>query len=123
MLTRLSRLRKSKKWSLQYTADRLGIAKSTYAGYESGYREPPLETLKKLADLLETSVDYLLGRIDNPAFYPKAWKVELHDKLKLTEARRRFDVELILDGAPLNEEEIKQCIAFIRTKRKLDTNA
>ncbi|MED3377470.1 HTH-type transcriptional regulator AnsR, partial [Bacillus thuringiensis] len=32
MLERLSKLRKNQKWSLQETADRLGIAKSTYAG-------------------------------------------------------------------------------------------
>ncbi|EFD8206289.1 helix-turn-helix transcriptional regulator, partial [Escherichia coli] len=38
ILDRLTTLRKKKKWSLQHTADRLGIAKSTYAGYESGYR-------------------------------------------------------------------------------------
>lgn len=37
-LDRLTELRKKKNWSLQYTADLLGIAKSTYAGYESGYR-------------------------------------------------------------------------------------
>ncbi|WP_370297868.1 helix-turn-helix domain-containing protein [Ammoniphilus sp. YIM 78166] len=35
------------------------MAKSTYAGYGSGYREPSLETIRKLADLLETSVDYI----------------------------------------------------------------
>jgi transcriptional regulator with XRE-family HTH domain len=46
---------------LQYTADQLGIAKSTYAGYESGYRQPSLDALKELAVLFETSVDYLLG--------------------------------------------------------------
>ncbi|MCL6587740.1 MAG: helix-turn-helix transcriptional regulator, partial [Anoxybacillus sp.] len=43
---RLSELRKKKKWSLQYIADQLNIAKSTYAGYESGYRQPSLEAVK-----------------------------------------------------------------------------
>lgn len=45
IVNRLTTLRKAKRWSLQYTADRLGIAKSTYAGYESGHRRPSLETI------------------------------------------------------------------------------
>ena len=45
MLERLSKLRKIKM--VQETADRLGIAKSTYAGYENGYRLPSLQSLSK----------------------------------------------------------------------------
>ena len=59
ILDRLTTLRKE-KWSLQHTADRLGIAKSTYAGYESGYRRPSLEAVKLLADLYDTSIDFYL---------------------------------------------------------------
>ena len=66
ILNRLTTLRKSKRWSLQYTADRLGIAKSTYAGYESGHRRPSLETINLLAGLYDTSTDYILGRVDYP---------------------------------------------------------
>lgn len=39
----------------------LGIAQSTIARYESGDREPDLETLGTLADFYEVSVDWLLG--------------------------------------------------------------
>lgn len=44
---------------------KLGIAKSTYAGYENGYRLPSLQSLSKIADLFDTSVDYILGRIEH----------------------------------------------------------
>lgn len=64
---RLNSLRKSKKYSLQDMADRLGVAKSTYAGYESEYRQPPLETVKKAAIIFDTSTDYLLGHTDDPS--------------------------------------------------------
>ncbi|KAA6451194.1 helix-turn-helix transcriptional regulator [Bacillus swezeyi] len=111
-LDRLTTLRKNKKWSLQYTADRLGIAKSTYAGYESGYRRPSLEALIEIADLFNTSTDYLLGRVDDlHNGKPKNKPIELTewDKLKLT-----------VDGALLSEEEIKQMVAFIKVKKELD---
>lgn len=105
-LNRLSELRKNRNWSLQDVADHLGIAKSTYAGYESGYRRPPLEALKAMADLFHTSVDYLIGRID-----------DVNQKVELTDLK---ETTLLIDGIELSEEEILQFIAFIRAKRELE---
>ncbi len=65
MLERLSKLRKIKNGPYKRQRDRLGIAKSTYAGYENGYRLPSLQSLSKIADLFDTSVDYILGRIEH----------------------------------------------------------
>ncbi len=110
-LNRLIELRKSRRWSLQYIADRLGIAKSTYAGYESGYREPSLEAIKTLADLFETSVDYLVGRVDDPNTSAAAGDLEL------TELR---DVTLTVDGKPLSKGEVNQLIAFVRAVRYIE---
>jgi transcriptional regulator with XRE-family HTH domain len=115
---RLSELRKRKKWSLQYTADRLGIAKSTYAGYESGYRQPSLEAIKEIASLFETSVDYLLGMVDNSSF-----ELEHKDKtksLELTEKDLLAKVRLTIDGKSLSQDELNQFIAFIRVKREVE---
>lgn len=113
LLDRIIGLRTQKKWSIQYTADQLGIAKSTYAGYESGYRRPSLEAIKSIADLFETSVDYLIGRVDDPTFYPEGKEIEL------TKLSRQ---KLTVDGQPLSEEEIHQLIAFIRAKREITGN-
>lgn len=112
ILERLTKLRKRKKWSLQYIADQLGIAKSTYAGYESGYRQPSLEAIVKLANLLDTSVDYLFGRIDDPLFEPS-------QTIELTDLEASGPVRLSIDRKSLTEDEIKQLIAFIKTKREL----
>lgn len=46
-------------------AERIGVAKSTYSLYESGNREPNVQTIKKIADLLDTSADELLGIDDS----------------------------------------------------------
>ena len=40
----------------------MGIVRTTYSNYESGNRQPDNETLKKLADFYEVTVDYLLGK-------------------------------------------------------------
>ena len=44
----------------------LTIPYTTYVGYEKGEREPNSETLIALANYYNVSVDYLLGRTDNP---------------------------------------------------------
>ncbi|MEF3302402.1 helix-turn-helix domain-containing protein [Paenibacillus sp. GYB003] len=63
----ITQLRKQMRWSQQTVAARLGIAKSTYAGYESGYREPSVDMLGQLAELFGVTVDRLIGkRTDEP---------------------------------------------------------
>lgn len=111
MLEHLSELRKNRKWSLQETADRLGIAKSTYAGYESGYREPSLQSLIQMADLFETTVDDILGRTTD-AEQPEP--LELADLLSGEDHRK-----LSIDGEPLSREELIEFVAFMRMKRTI----
>ncbi|EEM74431.1 HTH-type transcriptional regulator ansR [Bacillus thuringiensis serovar pondicheriensis BGSC 4BA1] len=110
MLERLSELRKSKKWSLQDTADQLGIAKSTYAGYETGYRWPSLQSLSKIADLFDTSADYILGRTDD---------ARSKDVIELAELMKNPDKTISIDGESLSTDEIIEFIAFVRSKREL----
>ena len=59
---RLIEQRKLNKLTQRQVADYLKIAQPSYIRYENGSSEPSLETLVKLADLFDISVDYLLGR-------------------------------------------------------------
>ncbi|PEU28625.1 helix-turn-helix domain-containing protein [Bacillus wiedmannii] len=59
--TRLHTLRKERKLRQEDMAKQLGIARTTYAMYEQGNREPDYSTLIKLATFFEVSIDYLLG--------------------------------------------------------------
>ncbi|MBM7717179.1 transcriptional regulator with XRE-family HTH domain [Bacillus thermophilus] len=90
-------MRKKRGYTLQDMADHLGIARSTYAGYESNYRQPPLEMLHDAAEKLKTSADYLIGLTDNP--YPKEPTKNARELLA--------DKELHWDGVPLSDEELK----------------
>ena len=110
MLSRLAQLRKEKKWSLQYTADQLEIAKSTYAGYESGYRRPSLEEHVRIADLFDTSTDDLLGKGKDPHSLSDA-------PIELTSPHNHT---ITVDDLELSQEEIQQLTAFIRAKRQIE---
>lgn len=59
---RLNQARKERGQTAQNMADMLGVGLRSYRAYESGDREPYFETLVKIADYLDVSTDYLLGR-------------------------------------------------------------
>lgn len=59
---RLHDTRVKQGFTAQQMADFLGVSIRAYRFYESGAREPNLESLSKMADVLGVSVDYLLCR-------------------------------------------------------------
>lgn len=60
-MKRLKELRKEKGMTQADMARRLGIARTTYAGYELGSIEPPFGKVSAIASILSVSVDYLNG--------------------------------------------------------------
>lgn len=62
---RLQELRKSKKLTQQDVADFLNIERTSYARYENGTRIPPADTLARLADYYQTTVDYIMCRTED----------------------------------------------------------
>lgn len=59
---RLNYIRKKRGFTAQKMADILSVSIRTYRHYESGHTFPSSETLVKMADTLNVSIDYLLGR-------------------------------------------------------------
>lgn len=58
---RLKKLRIERGYTMEEVGKLIGVKKSSYASYESKYRQPPLEKLKRFSDLYGVSVDYILG--------------------------------------------------------------
>ncbi len=65
---RLKRLRQSMHLSQEQVARLLGVDRSTISSYESNVRQPPLDTLSRIADVFGVSTDYLLGRTSDLSF-------------------------------------------------------
>ncbi|MTI84412.1 MAG: helix-turn-helix domain-containing protein [Firmicutes bacterium] len=61
---RLVKLRKEKCLSQYELAKLLNLTRGQIANYEQGKRQPDYETLYKLANFFDASVDYLLGYTD-----------------------------------------------------------
>ena len=66
METRLKDLRKSRGYTQVSIQMQTGVEQSLLSKFEKGERVPPTETLLKLADFYDVSIDYILCRTDNP---------------------------------------------------------
>ncbi|HGD5552209.1 TPA: helix-turn-helix domain-containing protein, partial [Streptococcus agalactiae] len=60
--TALKELRKEKKLTQTELASKLNISQKSYSNWESGKAEPTLDNIIKLANILDTTTDELLGR-------------------------------------------------------------
>ena len=58
----IKNLRKQVNKTQEEVAKELKLQKQTYQNYELGKREPDIETLKKIADYFDVSLDFLCGR-------------------------------------------------------------
>ena len=78
-------------------SENIGVAKSTYSLYESGKREPNVDTIKKIASALNISADTLLGIDEEP-----------------TTLAAHFDGDEYTED---ELDEIKQFAEFVKGKR------
>lgn len=101
---RIQELRKLQNWSQSDLAKKVGISYAQIGRYETKDAQPPAEVLKKIADALDTSIDYLIsGNKDEKA------KASLKD----AEVIRCFKE---IDNLPENEKAplMKIISAYIR---------
>ena len=59
---RLQTLRERRRMSRKVLSELCGLAPDAVRRYERGEAEPTMESLVALADFLEVSLDYLVGR-------------------------------------------------------------
>ena len=109
---RIALLRRNRSMSQLELARALGISASAVGMYEQGRREPPLETVVRLAELFGVSTDYLLR---GETILPGDLET-LRQLYALT--RRQLGTQLILrsaDGSekPVSDEDLAMTLAAI----------
>lgn len=63
---RLRMIRQEKKLNQTSIGKEIGISLKQIQRYEAGDSEPTLSVLLRLADFFDVSLDYLVGRSDDP---------------------------------------------------------
>ncbi|WP_434565126.1 helix-turn-helix domain-containing protein [Thermoanaerobacterium thermosaccharolyticum] len=61
---RLKQLRNEKNLTQEELAKYIGTTRATLASWETGRREPDMETLRKLSDYFNVTLDWLMGNTD-----------------------------------------------------------
>jgi len=114
---RISYLRESHQMTQTELARRLGITRASLSHYETGRRVPDFDTLSKMADLFDVSVDYIIGRTEKPAAPPEIREFDEHLELSDEKILKKFT--FTIDGRELSPEEARRFIAFIRAERSM----
>lgn len=70
MYERIRDTREDRELTQTQMAEILNIHQTTYSDYELGKLNIPVPILVQIADLFETSLDYLVGRTDQIERYP-----------------------------------------------------
>lgn len=107
---RLKTLRKNADISQTKLSFLMGLTQSSVNRYENNQAEPPYDILIWYADYFDVSVDYILGRTDNPQ--GKVYKYEpdfVKDKIKDKDDWNKF-VEMCFEpDSPMNAK-LKEAI-------------
>jgi transcriptional regulator with XRE-family HTH domain len=117
---RIHLLREKHALTQEELAGRLGISRASLSHYETSRREPDYETMNKIATFFKVSIDYLLGRSNNPDAVLDTDVRDFVDSLELSDDSILDKFALKVDGKKLTAEEAKRFIAFVRAERSLE---
>lgn len=111
ILDRVKELAKEKGYSLTQVNDLAGFGTNVLYSWKT--RTPSVEKVKAVADVLNVSVDYLLGNTDEKNPHPAKSEENIVDldKALSEEGMAMFD------GQPLSEDYKKALLAMLKTMR------
>jgi transcriptional regulator with XRE-family HTH domain len=107
-------LRKRAGLRQEAVAPRLQIHRTTYTKYETDKTTPDQDGLRRLAELFDVSVDYLIGREDEPADRPEQAVLRTGEtQLQLSEQ----ELQLLEAFRRMSEEQREQLLRQACTQR------
>ena len=95
--------------SLNDLEDKLGISRNSLYGIKKA--NPKSDRLQQIADYLNVSTDYLLGRTDNPAISSDLVTTADGRTVDLSNLSERV---VLFDGKPLSDEDVDKIAQIIK---------
>ena len=112
----LQRLRKERKITQTDFATLLNVSRGAVGNWETGQRIPDTDTLSRIADFFHVTVDYLLGRTDDPEGMDTA---DLTDLFPIK--KRKFPIlGKVACGEPMYADEEHE--AYIMASADIDAD-
>ena len=107
---RIQELRKQNKLSQVELANKIGVSKSQMIRYENKGVQPPADILNKLADVLSTSIDYIINGNSGEKAKATLKNTELLQRFKEVEALPEREQMVLMEiiGAYIRDFKTKQ---------------
>jgi len=102
---RLVAARKKRGFNQEELAQKSGLKPAAVSHFETGARKPSFDNLRRLADALNVTADYLLGRTDDPEGFAEADVAFRHGFEKLSSDQREIALEFIEMLAKRNKKD------------------
>jgi transcriptional regulator with XRE-family HTH domain len=118
---RITELRESRKMTQEELAKKLNISRASLSHYEKNRREPDYDTLQKIADYFQVSIDYMFDRTDSSGGVLDEHVRQFVDSLELSDLKILGTFSLTIDGKKLTDEEARRFIAFVRAERSINS--
>lgn len=93
---KLKELRLLRNLTQQAVADYIGVSAIVYSRYERGTREPPIDTLIKLSEFFDVSVDHMIGNAERTGMILTEYEVNLVKVSREADDRSKIDALEIL---------------------------
>ncbi|WP_082593479.1 helix-turn-helix domain-containing protein [Paenibacillus sp. Soil766] len=117
---RIALLREKRGLTQEDLSVKIGISRASLSHYETNRREPDYETINKIANFFNVSIDYLLGRTNHQQTVLEEDVRDFVENLDLTDEGILQKFSLTVDGKRLSAEEARRFIAFVRAERSLE---
>ena len=105
MVKNLKLLRTKYNISQQQLAELVGVSQQSINKYENHKIEPDIQTLIKIAEYFNTSVDYLIGHTDIDHIIEKVFSYDLNkdeaaliDNYRKLSPKQKYAVSLIIES-------------------------
>lgn len=102
---RLVAARKKRDLNQEELAQRSGLKPAAVSHFETGARKPSFDNLRRLADALNVTADYLLGRTDDPEGFAEADVAFRHGFEQLSSDQREIALDFIEVLAKRNKKD------------------
>ena len=108
----LRRLRHERHLTQYDMAKALNISRVAYTNYELGNREPDFNTMLSIANILNTTVDYLLGSSNNKD------KVDYSDTTLAIPYKYEHMIKDIMTLSPESLEDLRKYLELLKIREK-----
>lgn len=121
-MKRLREIRKKRNITLKELAEKINVAECTMSQYETLQRQPPLDTVRAIADVLGTTTDKLLGRetsnVEPVNINKNLVKIPIYGKIPAGVPMEMIDESYIDDYVEMDSKQLRGSSTYFGLKVK-----